>query len=397
MRSRKRRYHSVLIVGLVSLVLTGGCGDSTTDADADTDAELRVPVVTQTTVARDVPFTVTTLGTVEAWKEVTVSARTSGEVLKLHFDKGDVVHPRPAAAEDLEGNTPTVLPLAELEQEEYKLRLAQAAASLSDATTTFERTERLFEQGSAVQSEYDKAKAAYDVAKAQYDLAEKLFNDTIVYSPIEGTVIARPVEVGELVVPGTPIATVADVHKVKIVTSVAESDSPHVALGAVCPVSIDALPGRAFTGRVIYKSIKADAMTRSFPIELEMENAGGALGIGMVARVTFTLRTERNAITVPIDALTYWEQAKGVFIVDTGGVASFRVLMLGARCGDEMIVTAGLEAGDEVVTSGQEGLRPGSTVVWAEGKPAHLSTPRLDAPGASRDEAEASRDETERQ
>jgi RND family efflux transporter MFP subunit len=376
MRLNNGQSRAVFAGTLLIAFLVVGCGGS--KKDANEDVELRVPVVTRTAVQRDVPFTVTVLGTVEAWREVTVSARTSGEILKLNFDKGDLVHARPAAGADETAGA--VLPLAELEQEEYKLRLAQAAASLSDAETTFERVKRLLEQGSAVESEYDKAKAAYDVAKAQSDLAQKLFNDTIVYSPIEGTVIARPVEVGELVAPGTPIATVADVRRVKIVTSVAESDSPHVEAGAVCPVSIDALPGRAFSGTVIYKSIKADAMTRCFPIELEVDNADGALGIGMVARVTFALHTEPDAITVPIDALTYWEQAKGVFVVDAAGTASFRALTFGPRCGDEIIVTDGLEPGDEIVISGQESLRPGSTVTWAEGRPEHLMKQSHDEP-----------------
>jgi len=383
MRLTERLTGTALAGTLLAVLLVLGCGGS--EKDPNEDAELRVPVVTRTVVRRDVPFTVTTLGTVKAWKEVTVSAKTSGQILKLNFDKGDRVYPKPPTDGPDEGGT-TVQPLAELEQEEYTLRLAQAAAAFSDAKTTFERTARLFEQGSAVQSEYDKAKAAYDVAKAGYDLAEKQYRDTIVYSPIEGTVIARPVEVGELVAPGTPIATVADVRRVKIVASVAESDSPHIEAGAVCPVTIDALPGRALTATVIYKAIKADPMSRCFPVELEVDNADSALAIGMVARVTFTLTVEPKVISVPIDALTYWEQTKGVFVVDAEGTASFRVLTFGKRCGDEVIVTDGLEAGDEIVVSGQESLRPGSTVVWAEGKPEHLMKKPNGDPGAAPDD-----------
>jgi membrane fusion protein (multidrug efflux system) len=374
MRAKDRLYRSALLAVLAALACaTGGCGSSGKDPNGG--VEIRVPVVTQQVVRHDVDFSATALGTVEAWREVTVSARTSGQVLKLNFDKGDSVSAKPEGADGEE-----VRPLAELEQEEYRLRWLEAEAALADAKTTFERTQRLLEQGSAVQSEYDTAKAAYDVAQARHDLAKKQLDDTVVYSPIAGTVIAKPVEVGELVAPGTPLATVADVSRVKIVTSVSESDSPYIQTGRVCPVHIDALPGRRFEGTVIYKSIKADPMTRSFPVELEVDNADGALGIGMVARVTFALRTDADVVTVPLDALVYWENVLGVFVVGEDETAEFRALELGERSGDDVVVTGGLDGGEELVVTGQASLRPGSKVKWPQGKPARLSNGRADGP-----------------
>jgi len=365
------------LAGIVAAVaIAAGCGPGKKDP-ADS-IELRIPVVTREVAARDVDFTVTTLGTVEAWKEVTVSAKTSGQILELGFEKGDTVKPKPA-----DGDAPP--PLAVLEQQEYKLRWLEAEAAFNEAKRTFERAKRLFEQGSVVESEYDAATSQFEVAQARRDLAQKAYDDTVIYSPIEGTVIAKPVEAGEMVVPGTPLATVADVRKVKILTAVAESDSPHIRRGATYPVRVDAFPGRAFEGTVLYKSIKADVRTRSFPVELEVDNADGALGIGMVARVTFTLRTVPDAITVPLDALVYWKKVLGVYVIEKG-IAVFRPLEFGERSGDDVIVTAGLSAGEELVVLGQESLRPGSKIT--------RSKPR--AEGAPDVEAETTEPETER-
>jgi HlyD family secretion protein len=359
MRSRRTRQR-LGAPALVLVLVAAGCGGSREQDDDKVEA--RVPVITQLVTVRDVDFTVTMLGTVEAWRKVTVSAKTSGQIVELNFEKGQTVSPEGADGE----GTEAPVPLAVLEQEEYKLRWLEAEAALTDAKTTYERTKRLYEQGGAVQSEFDTAKSLFEVAQARRDLAKKAYDDTVVYSPIAGTVVSKPVEAGELVSPGTPLATVVDVHKVKIITSVSESDSPYVKAGQVCPVRIDALPDRTFSGTVIYKSITADPMTRAFPVELEVDNADRALAIGMVARVTFTLRTEPDAITVPLDALIYWENTLGVFVVEDEATAAFRPLTLGERKGDTVVVVDGLSAAEELVVVGQAGLRPGSKVTRAQ-------------------------------
>jgi membrane fusion protein (multidrug efflux system) len=361
----------VMLAALVAVV--AGCGSG--EKDSGDAAGVRIPVVTQPVVRGDVDFTVTTLGTVEAWKEVVVSAKTSGQILELNFEKGDAVRPKPA--DDANADETAARPLAVLEQQEYKLRWLEAEAALADARSTYERTKRLFEQGSAVQSDFDTAKSLFDVAQARRDLARKQYDDTVIYSPIAGIVVAKPAEAGEFVAPGTPLATVADIARVKIVTSVSESDSPHVAVGETYPLRVDAFPGRAFEGRAIYKSVKADVATRSFPVELELDNADGALGIGMVARVTFTLRTEHDAICVPLDSLVYWENRLGVFVIEQDDTAAFRALTLGERQGDDVLVADGLAGGEQLVVVGQDSLQPGRKV-----------TTQSEAPPASPESAE---------
>jgi len=362
MKLQRTIHRFALTAALV--ILGAGCGAP--KEDSGESAETRVPVVTQRVTARDVDFTVTTLGTIKAWREVVVSARTSGRILELNFEKGDAVRPKPAGEAERSENG--VRPLAVLEQQEYKLRWLEAEAVLTEAQRSFERSKRLFEQEGVAESEFDAVKAQYEVAQARRDLAKKAYNDTVIYSPIAGIVVARPVEAGEFVAPGTPLATVADVSKVKVATSVSELDSPYVRVGETYAVRVDAFPGRVFDGKVIYKSIKADVQTRSFPIELEVDNADGALGIGMVARVTFVLRTAPDAIAVPLDSLVYWENTLGVFVVEQDDTAAFRALTLGERSGDDVIVAKGLAAAEEVVVVGQERLRPGSKVTRPDEK-----------------------------
>lgn len=361
MKARRVVCWTRLLAGLVlAVAVVGGCGSPEKPEET---AEVRIPVITQPVVVRDVDFTVTTLGTVQAWREVTVSARTNGQIVELNFEKGDQVHPKPnqnaGAAREPER------PLAVLEQQEYKLRWLEAEAGLTEARKNFERSKKLFDEGSASESEFDTVKAQFEVAQARRDLAKKFYDDTVIYSPISGIVTARPVEVGETVAPGTPLATVADIRKVKIAASVSELDAPYIRVGETYPVRVDAFPKRAFDGKVIYKSIKADVQTRGFPVELAVDNADSALGIGMVARVTFTFRTTPDAITVPLDALVYWENKLGVYIIRKGR-AVFRALELGERSGDDVIVADGLSAGDELVVLGQASLRPGSKVKRSE-------------------------------
>jgi len=351
-------------------LLIAGCGSD--EQDPADDLDVRIPVITQPVAEQDVDFTVTTLGSVEAWKEVTVSAKTNGQVLELNFEKGDTVATKPA--DDVASAGHAQQPLAVLEQQEYKLRRLEAEAALTEAKSSYDRTKRLLDQGSAVESEFDRTKSLYEIALARRDLAKKGYDDTVLFSPIQGTVISKPVEVGELVTPGTPLATIADIRKVKIATAVSESDAPYVRTGRTYPVRIDALPGRAYRGAVIYKSIKADPQTRSFPVEIEVDNTDSALAIGMVARVMFTLRTQPAAICVPLDSLVYWDNRLGVFVVERRDKASFRVLTLGERCADNVIVATGLSVGDELVVTGQGGLKPGSTVNRSETTPAPTPT-----------------------
>lgn len=185
--------------------------------------------------------------------------------------------------------------------------------------------------------------------------------NTTLTSPISGVVSARNYDAGDL--PGGPILTIQQLNPLKVVVNVNEEEFPNIRVGMPVNVRFDVVPGETFVGTVHLIHPAIDQMTRTFKVEVTIDNGGGKISTGMFARVSFNYGTA-NHIVVPDRAIVKMQGAgiRYVYVLEPNGTVRYVEVKLGKRMGDRYEVLSGLSNGDKVVIAGQSRLTDGKKV-----------------------------------
>jgi membrane fusion protein (multidrug efflux system) len=251
-------------------------------------------------------------------------------------------------------------------QAEAAVRVAQA--TLDGARLDRDRTRTLFEGGSAPPAQLDAAKVKLELAEAQLGQAEaaaglarqSLANARVV-APFAGTITRRPVNVGAHVTGQSVLFTLQDVAALKLESGVDAAAFARLARRQAVEVTVDALPGEVFRGRVAVLSPALDAQTRRASIEVEIDNAAARLLPNMFAHADVTIGVARGALVIPREALLEAPGGSTVYRL-RGGKAEAVQPRRGPADGARVVVLSGLEEGDEVATSGLASLADGAPV-----------------------------------
>jgi RND family efflux transporter MFP subunit len=269
-------------------------------------------------------------------------------------------------------------------------QVAEAEVGAEKAKLDFERAEALLATESMTKSEYDSAKSQHDlyrakvetakaqlvVVEAQIAAAEAARNattismdDTVLRSPIDGLLLERRVEVGEMISPGGPAFVLADVSVVKAQFGVPDLDVQNLKIGSTLAVGLDALPGKEFTGQITSISPSADQKTRLFEVEVSIQNPERLLKVGMIASLTLAAAAGGDPVAVvPLSAIVRSKDRPdqySLFVIENdGGVerARLRSVTLGDAYGNRVAVTSGVKVGDLVISSGGSRLVDGEVV-----------------------------------
>ena len=260
---------------------------------------------------------------------------------------------------------------AAVAQARAQVKAAEAAYAL--AQDAHRRQRPLFEQGIISPLEYQnlsarraQAEAQVLAAKAGLAQSEERLEGTRVVAPFDGVVDARRVEPGEQVNPGQPMLRVVDTPTLKARAGVPERYAAEVQVGAQVRVRFKAYGLEPRTGAVSYVGLTIDPKTRTFPVEVRLENPDGRLKPEMVARLQLTRGRLPAALVVPQNAVLLSESGRSVFVVEpdaTGAlVARRRAVVLGPRAEGRAVIAQGLRPGDRVVVLGQASLTEGDRV-----------------------------------
>ncbi|HUH11608.1 MAG TPA: efflux RND transporter periplasmic adaptor subunit [Longimicrobiales bacterium] len=295
-------------------------------------------------------------GVVRANRDVVVSAEESGRITRVLVEKGAALR--------------AGQPLLRIDDEVLRTQLDQARAVAELARETHERRKRLWEED-RVGSELAYLQSRYEAEQAAANLAtlRARLERTTVRAPIDGILEERRVEVGTMVAPGTPVVRIVDVTPVKVSGGVPERFAAEVSTGREVEIVLDALGERIVRGTISFVGSTVSEQSRTFPIEVEVPNAGGLIKPEMVANIRLPLREVRDALVVPQQALVRSESGFMAYVVverDGAEVAERRNVVVGATQGNEALITAGLEAGDRVVVVGQQKVADGDAVVVVE-------------------------------
>lgn len=268
--------------------------------------------------------------------------------------------------------------------------LAEAQAGSSQAESDFARISVLWQQESVAKPAYDGAQARLDAARAKVEAAtaaiaaakqrvtataaqlreaEIALGDTELRAPFDAILLERHVDVGTLVSPGTPAFTVADLRLVKARFSVPDTALHLFRGGQLLPVTVEAFAGDRFEGHVLSIAAAADPKARSFEIIVAVDNPAMKLRSGMVASIQVADEAaDRHQVRIPIDALVH-DPTRDQYLVyaleqKNGGLTAVKAVHVrpGPLVGNQVSILDGLTAGQRIVGSGANLLRPGDVV-----------------------------------
>ena len=401
-----RRLLWILIVAAVLAValLVGGLPHLKRNKEVNAKAKQQqnsVPVVeVQTVHGASAEQELTLPGTVTPLKSAHIYAQASGFLKARYVDLGDTVRKGQLlaliSAPDLD--TTVSQQTAMLQQSKDGVVTAQAALRLQQVT--YDRVHTLVLHGILSQQEDDTALAAVESAQSNLQAAQNavkaaqaaqahaqtLADFEQVRSPIDGTVTARNVEVGNFVSPsgaalgvtplppagstggpptggaqGGELFDVVDLRSLEIFVAVPEQDAPFVQTGQPVDLIFSELPGQTFTGKVIRTSDSLSQQTRTLLAEVQVNDAQHRLRPGMFASAQMHYRAPAPGILISGDSLLTLAQGQFVPVVEDN-IVQMRPVQVGRDLGTQIYITAGLKDGDLVVVSPNDLVKQGARV-----------------------------------
>jgi len=269
--------------------------------------------------------------------------------------------------------------LVQLDDTLQQAQLKQAEAQASIARTNLQRNRDLVSQNFVSQSAVDQSAAALEVAEAQVALAKAQLARMRIDAPFDGMAGIRSVNLGDYVKDGADLVNIEDLSQVLVDFRLPERFIARVKTGQAVDVSLDALPGQRFTGRIDALDSVIDANGRSLLVRARLDNPGGVLKSGLFARTRIVFSKRENALVVPEEALVPQGGKQYIFKVVDGpnGKVSQRIeARIGLRLPGKVEVLEGLAVGDLVVTAGQARL--------GRGDPMPLRVVDISRPGGGR-------------
>lgn len=294
------------------------------------------------------------VATLVAVQGVTLSAELTGLVREIGFQSGTSVR---------KGQ---VLVKLDTSAEEAQLAAADADASL--ARINLERATALRQGGSNSQADLDVAQARAKQADAAVLALRATIAKKTIRAPFDGRITIRQVELGQVLSPGSPIASLQSVSPIHAEFWLPQQSLADLRLRQRVRVRVDIFPGSSWEGEVTTINPEVDVATRNVRVRATFENPDGRLRPGMFANVEVVSSEIRAVLAVPATAVIYAPYGDSVFVVDEkaadgkGPVARQRSVRLGERRGDYVEVVSGLVAGETVVSGGAFKLRNGVAV-----------------------------------
>ena len=236
-----------------------------------------------------------------------------------------------------------------------------AEAAVSNARQQLAMAQANRQQVPMQEEEAKGAAASVGQAQAQERYAQTGVAKLYVAAPFSGQIAERMVEPGATVGTSTALVRVVSLQPMKVRAQVSELQVARLRVGQVTSVTVDGLPGRTFPGRLARLSPAANPGERRYDVDVQVDNGPGLIKPGMFCRATVVLQTIPNAIIIPRDALVENGDQRQVYVVEAGKVA-VKPVQIGAESDSHVQVVSGVQAGDQLVVSGQSLLAAGQTV-----------------------------------
>ncbi|CAJ1873530.1 efflux RND transporter periplasmic adaptor subunit [Aeromonas jandaei] len=313
--------------------------------------EPEFPVTAMVTKAQDWIPTIEAIGFIEPNQGVTLSTELSGTIDAITFESG-----KPVKADQL---------LLSLDSSVEKANLRASQAKLPAAKAKFDRFQNLYKTSSISKEQLDEAEAAYRSLEADIESLKATIARREVRAPFSGVVGLRNVFLGQYLQPGTDIVRLEDTSVMRLRFTVPQTDISKIKLGQIIKINVDAYPQTQFDGHITAIEPAVNYQSGLIQVQADIPNNDGQLRSGMFARASIILPTVQNQIVVPQSAISFTLYGQNVYVLkeseetDKEGKkvmvkrAKQVVVKAGERRGNDVHVLSGIQAGDEIVLSGQ--------------------------------------------
>ena len=328
-----------------------GVGEAKTADPAEVAAATPLPVEVAAPLKADIFATYQSTTTITSESEAPVLARVSGEVIEILVEEGDCVE---------EGQI-----LARLDGERLKLQMIEAKANLEKTSKAYERYIQLHERGLVSASTFEGLKFDVDALKATYELRRLSYNYTKIRAPISGVVSSRDIKLGQHVMAGTAAFKITDTRNLVAYLSIPQTELSKISAGDTAKVRVDAMPDVEFSAEIARISPTIDPRNGTFKATAYIENPDGEIAPGMFGRFNIAYEKHADALLIPVAALLEEDSDTVVYVVNDGE-ASRREIEIGIQSNGFVEVLGGLDADEQIVVTGQNGLRDGARVLAAK-------------------------------
>ena len=287
------------------------------------------------------------IGSLQSDETVQLAPEIAGRVSEIDFVEGTRVK-----AGDI---------LVRLDDALVRAEVTDAEARLSFAQANNERARQLSRTGNVTERSRDEAVTNFETASAALELAKTRLDKHLLRAPFDGIAGVRNVSVGAFVAVGTPVVNIEKIDGLKVDFKVPEIYLTSISVGQVVDVTVDAIPGRAFAGKIYAINPLIDVNGRALQVRARLDNEDLVLRPGLFARILIKGAVQRDVVVVPESAILPRAGDNFVFRVSDGKAREVGV-KLGERSDATVEITEGVTPGDLVVTAGQHKLRDGAAV-----------------------------------
>jgi RND family efflux transporter MFP subunit len=304
-------------------------------------------------------------GSLQAYEESPIYARTSGYLLRWFKDIGSKVN---------KGELLAQIDTPEIDQELGQTRATrqQIAAQLDLAKISAERWQNLRKTDSVSQQEADTQTSAYQQALANLAAAdanvrrlEQLESFKRVYAPFSGVLVKRNVDPGALINAGSggvELFILAKVDPLRVFANVPQAYSPAIRVGMPAYVTLAELPGQKFSGTVARTADAIDPATRTLLTEVDVPNKDGRLLRGSFGEVHFSPKINAQKVTVPVNAMLFRQEGPRLAVVGADNKVQLRPITIGRDYGASLEILGGVNLEDRVIINPADSLEDGQKV-----------------------------------
>ena len=306
-----------------------------------------VRVITLTATPRRLEDTIKLPGYVEPAENLIVKTEVSGQIVQILTKEGAHVKQDQV--------------LAQLDDRDYKSRLARIEANHRLAKLEYDRIYSLDKKKITAASKLDEIEARLNDVSAQQAEAELALSRTRILAPIEGQINEIIAKQGSFLGVGDPVAQILRVSDVKVTVGIPESDVASFLDLNEATVVIDALDKMRVTGKKIFLSLQPRNLARLFELELKIPNPDGLILPGMFASVELVRDVHEKALVIPLYAVINQGDERFVYIEDKG-LAKKTPVDLGQLVDWQVHITSGISANDKVIVVGHRLLNDGQPI-----------------------------------
>jgi len=289
---------------------------------------------------------ISAIGQVVAIQGTNVGPQVSGIITHLSFESGDIVK---------SGQV-----LAQLDTNVLGAQLSQYQASANLSLLDYRRQKRLYQKHVTSAQSLDQASAQYNEDRAQVQQYRQLIAQKVIRAPFTGMIGIRQVSLGQYLSAGTAIASLQMLEPIYVNYTIAEQDVARIHVNQPVEVTVSAYPKTIFIGKITAIDSVINNDTKSIQVQATFHNQDLKLKPGMFTIVHTILPQQVNVVTVPQSAINYTLYGDSIFVIQHTTkdnkpvtIAMQKYVDLGKQRFNQVAITKGIKAGDEIVTTGQ--------------------------------------------